>query len=117
MSEVVYNEDLVKRVENKYLAVNVAAKRARDINANGLPIDNATVADRRKKPVAIATQELVDGKLDYKQAEAKPMEPNTYSLFSHPVDDEDEPIFDEDLIDGADAAHAHEDIEEPEEGL
>ena len=38
MNEVVYNEDLVKRVSNKYLAVNVAAKRARDINASGLPI-------------------------------------------------------------------------------
>ena len=31
MNDVVYNEDLVKTVENKYLAVNVASPNAPEI--------------------------------------------------------------------------------------
>ena len=114
MSEVVYNEDLVKRVENKYLAVNVAAKRARDINANGLPIAPANAADKKKKPVAIATQELVEGKLHYERSEAKAPAPNTPTIFTDSQDSGDgSDIFDEELLErGHDT-----DTEEPEEGI
>lgn len=113
MSEVVYNEDLVKQVENKYLAVNVTAKRARDINANGLPI-TLTGADRKKKPVAIATEELVAGKLRYEQGEAKAPVEDTPSIFSDPQDsDDNEDIFSEEILE---RAHDPEEREQ-EEGL
>ena len=114
MSEVVYNEDLVKRVENKYLAVNIAAKRARDINANGLPVAPSNAADKKKKPVAIATQELVDGKLHYEKSEVKAPAPNTPSIFADAQDSDDgSDIFDEELL----AREQDTDTEEQEEGL
>ena len=114
MSEVVYNEDLVKRVSNKYLAVNVAAKRARDINANGLPVAPANAADKKKKPVAIATQELVEGKLHFEKSEAKAPVQNTPSIFTDSQDSEDgSDIFDEELL----AREQDTDAEEREEGI
>ena len=114
MSEVVYNEDLVKTVKNKYLAVNVIAQRARDINANGLPLAPSSTTDNKKKPVAVATQELIDGKLQFEKTEAKVPAPKTPSIFTDPeaLDDENG-IFDEELIEhGQDT-----EIEEREEGL
>ena len=113
MNEVVYNEDLVKTVKNKYLAVNIAAKRARDINANGLPFAPANAADKKKKPVAIATQELIDGKLHFEKSEAKVPDPKTPSIFRDaetPGDGTD--IFEEFLEQETDT-----EIEEREEGL
>ena len=114
MSEVVYNEDLVKRVSNKYLAVNIASKRARDINADGLPIAPSSAAEKKKKPVAIATQELVDGRLQYEKSEVKAPVPNTPSIFADPEDSDDENnLFDEELISSGQESHVN---EEPEEG-
>ena len=114
MSEVVYNENLVKTVKNKYLAVNIIAQRARDINANGLPLAPSGTTDKKKKPVAIATQELVEGKLRFEKTEAKVPVPKTPSIFkdSEELDDEND-IFDEELLEhGQDT-----EIEEREEGL
>ena len=114
MSEVIYNEDLVKRVSNKYLAVNVAAKRARDINASGLPIASANASDKKKKPVAIATQELVEGKLQFEKSEVKVPDPKTPSIFTDaeaPGDGTD--IFDEELLE----QETDTEVEEREEGL
>ena len=114
MSEVVYNEDLVKRVSNKYLAVNVAAKRARDINANGLPIAPSSTADKKQKPVAVATQELVEGKLHFEKSEVKAPTQNTPSIFTDSQNSEDgSDIFDEELL----ARDGDADPEEREEGL
>ena len=115
MSEVVYNEDLVKRVSNKYLAVNIAAKRARDINANGLPIaSSSTAADKKKKPVAVATEELVEGKLHFERSEVKAPSQNTPSIFTDSQDSDDgSDIFDEELL----AREGDADPEEREEGL
>ena len=114
MNEVVYNEDLVKTVKNKYLAVNIAAKRARDINANGLPLAPANTADKKKKPVAIATQELVDGKLHFEKGEAKVPDPKTPPIFTDvekPADGS--AIFDEELLEQENDTET----EEREEGL
>ena len=114
MSEVVYNEDLVKTVKNKYLAVNVAAKRARDINANGLPLAAANTADKKKKPVAVATEELIEGKLRFEKGEAKAPDPKTPSIFTDveaPADGSG--IFDEELLEQENDTEA----EEREEGL
>ena len=114
MNEVVYNEDLVKTVKNKYLAVNVAAKRARDINANGLPLAPANTTDKKKKPVAIATQELIAGQLRFEKGEAKVPEPKTPSIFTDVEEPEDgSDIFDEELLE-----HGNDtEVEEREEGL
>lgn len=114
MNEVVYNEDLVKTVKNKYLAVNIAAKRARDINANGLPIAPANAADKKKKPVAIATQELIDGKLHFEKGEPKAPDSKTPSIFADaeaPGDGSD--IFDEELLE----QEVDPEVAEREEGL
>lgn len=116
MNEVVYNEDLVKTVENKYLAVNIAAKRARDINANGLPLAPSSTGDKKKKPVAIATQELIDGKLRFEEREAKVPDSKTPPIFTDVEEPEEEvgaDIFDEELLEQEHDAEA----EEREEGL
>lgn len=115
MNEVVYNEDLVKTVENKYLAVNVVAKRARQINADGLPIAPSSVTSKKQKPVAIATQELIDGKLRYEQSEAKVPVSSPPSIFTDPQDSDDaSDIFGEEVVhEGAENIEE----EEPEEGL
>ncbi len=115
MNEVVYNEDLVKTVKNKYLAVNVVAKRARQINADGLPIVRPNTAGEKQKPVAIATQELIDGTLHYKQGEAEVLDSSAASIFTDPQDSNDESdIFSEELISDAEAPPEE---EEREEGL
>ena len=115
MNEVVYNEDLVKTVENKYLAVNVVAKRARQINADGLPLVPSSAGNKKQKPVAMATQELVDGRLSYKQGEAEVPDASAASIFTDPQDANDESdIFSEEIV--ADEAQNTEQ-EEPEEGI
>ncbi len=115
MNEVVYNEDLVKTVENKYLAVNVVAKRARQINADGLPIVRPSAGNKKQKPVAIATQELVEGKLHYKQGEAEAPDSSAVSIFTDSQDANDESdIFNEEIV--SDASQQPEE-EEREEGL
>lgn len=114
MSEVIYNEDLVKTVKNKYLAVNVIAKRARNINANGLPIAPSNAGDKKKKPVAVATQELVEEKLHFEKSEARAPAPNTPSIFTDTEEPEGESdIFDEELLEQEQDMEA----EEREEGL
>ena len=99
MNEVVYNEDLVKTVENKYLAVNIVAKRARQINADGLPIVPSSAENKKPKPVAIATQELIEGKLRYEQNEAKVPVSSPPSIFMDPQDSDDgSDIFGEEVV-------------------
>ena len=115
MNDVVYNEDLVKTVENKYLAVNVVAKRARQINADGLPIVPSSIGSKKQKPVAIATQELVDGKLRYEQSEAKVPTSDSSSIFTDPEDSDDESaIFGEEVVH---EGEQNVEKEEPEEGI
>ena len=114
MSEVVYNEDLVKTVNNKYLAVNVIARRARNINANGLPIAPSSTTEKKKKPVAVATEELIDGKLHFEKAEEKVSVPKAPSIFTDPeaLDDESD-LFDEELLE----QEQDTEMEEREEGI
>ena len=58
---IVYLEDLVKHVPNKYLAVNVIAKRARSLNDELL----GAGLSKKPKPVSVATEELEAGELSY----------------------------------------------------
>lgn len=115
MNEVVYNEDLVKTVENKYIAVNVVAKRAREINADGLPLVPSSAANKKQKPVATATQELIDGKLRYEQGEEKTPASDPASLFMDPQSSDDgSDIFGEEIVP---EEEQNTEEEEPEEGL
>ena len=112
--EVIYDEDLLKRVANKYLAVNVAAKRAREINANGLPLVSANSAPKQK-PVSIATQELVEGKLHFARSEAEAATPEQLSIFtdSSETDEWRDTFGSEEYI----PRESDSEEEEPEEGL
>ena len=61
---LIYLEDILEQSGNKYLAVNVAAKRAREINAeNSLPMLMANA----EKPVTVAIDELSSGRIDYEE--------------------------------------------------
>ena len=112
MNEVVYNEDLVETVKNKYLAVNIVAKRARDINADGLPVIPSNTGEKNKKPVAIATQELIEKKLHFEKSEAKVPAPVTpFTDVEIPETESD--IFDEELLGEEHSAE----VEEREEGI
>jgi len=64
-------------IPNKYLAVNVAARRARELNDLELPVSEfARIA---KKPTTQALLELIDGRLQYETLSVKPpyAEPET----------------------------------------
>ena len=61
---LIYLEDILEQSGNKYLAVNIAAKRAREINAeNSLPMLMANA----EKPVTVAIDELSSGRIDYEK--------------------------------------------------
>lgn len=61
---LIYLEDILEKSGNKYLSVNIAAKRAREINAeNSLPMLMANA----QKPVTIAIDELRSGRIDYEE--------------------------------------------------
>ena len=67
---LIYLEDILDHSDdkehsgNKYLSVNIAAKRAREINAeNSLPMLMANA----QKPVTIAIDELRSGRINYEE--------------------------------------------------
>ena len=61
---LIYLEDILEQSGNKYLAVNIAAKRAREINAeSSLPMLMANT----EKPVTVAIDELSSGRIDYEK--------------------------------------------------
>ncbi|MBC8588638.1 DNA-directed RNA polymerase subunit omega [Paratissierella segnis] len=61
--------DLLKNGESKYTLVMVAAKRARQIIDGSKPL----VETSSSKPVTIALEELIEGKIEYET-------PNTNSI-------------------------------------
>ena len=61
---LIYLEDILEQSGNKYLAVNIAAKRAREINAeNSLPMLMANA----QKPVTAAIDELKSGRIEHEE--------------------------------------------------
>ena len=87
---LIYLEDILKRGDNKehggnkYLSVNIAAKRAREINENSLPMLMANA----QKPVTIAIDELSSGRIEYEELD-QPEEPLEDSPFA-PIDSEED---------------------------
>ena len=56
---------LVKKVDNKYTLVTLAAMRARELNDGAAPLVEGAEG---KKTVSIALQEIDDGKITYADA-------------------------------------------------
>ena len=79
---IIYLEDLVKHVPNKYLAVNVIAKRARALNDELI----GAGLTKKQKPVSIATEELASGELLYQKLDPKAVEPEIKSIFTSESD-------------------------------
>ena len=62
---VIYLEDIRHIASSKFLAVNIAAQRARQLNEKGIPILTAN----ERKPAAVALEALVEGKIDYEEVD------------------------------------------------
>ena len=58
-------DSLVKKVDNKYTLVTLAAMRARELNNGAAPLVDGAEG---KKTVSIALQEIDDGKITYADA-------------------------------------------------
>ena len=111
---VVYLEDIEDLVGNKYLAVNVAARRARQLNEKGIPILNLNV----RKPASVALKALVDGEIDYQQVDQFNDTSEEFSIFSPVAEEQDEEseIFEQTFSNETQDDSA-DDLDEPEEGL
>ena len=66
---VVYLEDVVKIVGNKYLAIHIAGLRARELNKREAPLFTAISP---RKPASEAIEELIEGKIEYNQLDSDP---------------------------------------------
>lgn len=66
---VVYLEDVVKIVGNKYLAIHIAGLRARQLNKQEVPLFTAISP---RKPASEAIDELIEGKIEYNQSDSDP---------------------------------------------
>ena len=83
---IIYLEELVKEVPNKYLAVNVIAKRARSLNDELL----GAGLSQKQKPVSVATDELASGNLSYQKLEPDTSDSERQSLFTSESEGYDE---------------------------
>lgn len=86
---LIYLEDILEQGGNKYLAVNIAAKRAREINAeNSLPMLIANA----QKPVTVAIDELQSGRIDYEELDQpeQPLEDSPFPAMDSEADEDPE---------------------------
>ena len=88
----IYVEDITARIPNKYLAVNVAAQRARVLNDRDLPVGEA--AKQAKKPTTQALLELIDGRLTY-EVQLPRAEAEAEEEFGEETDEGVAALFDE----------------------
>ena len=112
----IYLEDIVKIVGNKYLAVNMASQRARQLNEKGLSI----LSPNMRKPAPVAIEELVEGQIVHRSADSTTQTSDDLLIFNGDIDDAVEP--DDDLEDMKPEYYAEEadvvvDPDEREEGL
>jgi len=115
---VIYLEDILNRIGNKYLAVNVAAQRARELNEKGISM---LLMGNAPKPVTVALEELVAGKLAVKaldQASEHPEELLFQPFSASDEGDDDDEVLEEfqqnqEYFDDSNLS----DPDEPEEGL
>lgn len=113
---LIYLEDILENSGNKYLSVNIAAKRAREINAeNSLPMLMANA----EKPVTVAIDELSSGRIDYEELDQaeEPLEDSPFASIDGEEDEEAEGV--EELQPTEEYYEEDEvtDLDETEEGL
>ena len=89
----IYVEDIIARIPNKYLAVNVAAQRARVLNDRDLPVGES--AKQAKTPTTQALLELIDGRLTYEVQVEHPEDEDTEVAFGKETDEGVAALFDE----------------------
>ncbi len=78
---------------NKYLVVNIAAQRARELNERDLPIGK--LSRSAKKPTTQALLELMDGQLKYERVEAQSVIAEDDLIFDDAPDEEVAALFEE----------------------
>ncbi|MGM9616050.1 DNA-directed RNA polymerase subunit omega [Butyricicoccus sp.] len=64
-------QDLMKRVNNRYLLVNLAAQRARDISS----AEEESEVPLEEKPIKIALDEICEDKIEYRPGPKPQPEP------------------------------------------
>lgn len=69
-------QDLMKRVNNRYLLVNLAAQRARDISA----AEEESDVPLEEKPIKIALDEIAEDKIEYRSGPKPQPEPEVDML-------------------------------------
>jgi DNA-directed RNA polymerase omega subunit len=89
----IYVEDITAIIPNKYLAVNVAAQRARVLNDRDLPVGEA--AKQAKKPTTQALLELIDGRLTYEVQLPRSEDTDAEEEFGEETDEGVAALFDE----------------------
>ena len=102
-------QELMKRVGNRYLLVNLAAQRARDIadeaEQSGVPLTD--------KAVKLALDEIAAGEIVYRPGpRVEPVKAANNPIAAAMVDVDDTIDLDEDEEHAADADEEHEDDEE-----
>ncbi len=114
---LIYLEEILENGGNKYLSVNIAAKRAREINAeSSLPM----LVANAEKPVTIAIDELRSGRIEFEELD-QPDEPSEDSPFpsidSVPSIDseEDEEAVGLKELQPTEEYHEEDDVTDPEE--
>jgi len=116
MSKRLFLEDIEKVTDNKYLAVCIAAKRAKQLSEGAKPIIDIDAV----KDSTIALHELAMGKLNYTYKEIEPPEEEEIGIFASDTEDISEAeaefnsIFKEEYVNDF-GEDDHE--EEPEEGI
>ena len=108
---LIYLEDILEHGGNKYLAVNIAAKRAREINAeNSLPM----LITNAQKPVTIAIDELKSGRIDYEELD-QPEEPLEDSPFGSIDDEENKEVEASEELQPTEEYYEEDDVTDPDE--
>ena len=108
---LIYLEDILEHTGNKYLSVNVAAKRAREINAeNSLPMLMANA----QKPVTIAIDELQSGRIDYEELD-QTEELSEDSPFASMDSEEDEDAEVSEEVQQTEEYYEENDVTDPDE--
>ena len=89
-------QDLMKRVNNRYLLVNLAAQRARDLSAEE---ENSGVK-LEEKPIKIALDEICDDKIEYRPGPKPQAEDLLAAASAQDVSEADDVLLDaeEDVI-------------------
>lgn len=69
-------QDLMKKVNNRYLLVNLAAQRARDIAED----KDYEIPNPDEKTVQIALDEIADGTIEYREGPRPVVEPPVQTI-------------------------------------